>query len=129
MRFVAPVSVKSLDDAGGVGPDGGPIAQRRAAFHCVTQADVGRVRKYELRAEGPLNTTEHDRTGVTTVTVTVADLFVPAVIRATAKRACVPAAMFVTARWNGALLTLPTSAASEKKSTRTTVPSLSAAFA
>ena len=36
-------------DVGRVGPNGGPIAPGHAAFHCVTQADIGRVRKYELR--------------------------------------------------------------------------------
>src|SRR5881394_2457130 len=48
-------------DVGGVAPNGGPIAPRRTTFHCVTQADVGRVRKYELRVGGPLHRAEHDR--------------------------------------------------------------------
>src|SRR6266498_2240616 len=47
-------------DVGGVAPNGGPIGQRRAAFHCVTQADIGRVGKSELSAE-PLHCAEHDR--------------------------------------------------------------------
>jgi hypothetical protein len=47
-------------DVGGVAPNGGPIGQRRAAFHCVTQTDIGRVRKYELSAEA-LDCAEHDR--------------------------------------------------------------------
>ncbi len=104
--------------------------QTRLAFHrapaqqrlrhcdipqCITRSLVEDLQVPGISAAAALRSILLSLIGGGVTTVTVADPLVA--LRssvATAYRGCVPAAMFVTANWNAALLTLPTGATSEE---------------